>query len=78
MHQYSKRIKYYLTLYTSPTGKKAQVPGHHSNHSQKMPNHIFLCLELLLPVVDMLVNEEDRPLLDRCTAKLGQVRDCRK
>lgn len=54
--------------------KRSQIPGHSRNQRAKAPNFILLCLELLMPVYDVLVAPEDKPLLDMCTSRLGMVR----
>lgn len=40
---------------------------------EKQPNFILVCLEHLVPVMDRLVQPQDRPLLDLCLSKLGMV-----
>lgn len=58
---------------TSGAFKRSQTPGHSKFQSEKQPNFILLCLELLLPVAEKLISKEDRLLVEMCTEKLGMV-----
>lgn len=80
MHQLAKQTRYRLTLKTcgdslnrTSVYKGNEVPGHSRNQQVRPPNFILLCLELLLRVYDGLVSQQDKPLLDMCTAKLELV-----
>ncbi len=84
VHQLSQRIKCRMLSIKGVESIPGETPSHSKHHKvapghsrlqagERQPNFILLCLELLVPVVDKMVDPLDRPLLDACSSKLGLV-----